>query len=148
MVDASHPEWDEHMRVVEGVLGELELADRPVIVVFNKIDLLPDPTQFAVRVRELHPGAIMTTTLRTDGLVPLKARLRELDRAGRVTVVVRVPVSDGAALAALYRQGEVLGVSAAGVEQEVTVRLEGWQVDKLRGEGKVVERKAARQETA
>ena len=148
VVDVSHPEWEEHMRVVEGVLGELDLADRPMTVVFNKIDLLPDPSQFAVRVRELHPGAIMTTTLRTDGLSPLKARLRELDRAGRVTVVVRVPVADGAALAALYRQGEVIGVEAAGVDQEVTVRLEGWQADKLRASGRVVERKAVRKETA
>jgi len=148
VVDASHPDWEEHMRVVEGVLGELDLADRPLIVVFNKIDLLPDPPQFAVRVRDLHPGAIMTTTLRTDGLVPLKARLRELDRAGRVTVVVRVPVSDGAALAALYRLGEVLEVRSAGVEQEVTVRLEAWQAEKLRASGRVVEGKAARQETA
>jgi GTP-binding protein HflX len=148
VVDASHPDWEEHMRVVEGVLGELDLADRPLIVVFNKIDLLPDPPQFAVRVRDLHPGAIMTTTLRTDGLVPLKARLRELDRAGRVTVVVRVPVSDGAALAALYRLGEVLEVRSAGVEQEVTVRLEGWQAEKLRASGRVVEGKAVRKETA
>jgi GTP-binding protein HflX len=148
VVDASHPEWEEHMRVVEGVLGELELSDRPVVVVFNKIDLLPDPTQFAVRVRALHPDAVMTTTFRTDGLSALKVRLRELDRAGRVTVVVRVPVSDGAALAALYREGEVLGVRSAGVEQEVTVRLEGWQADKLRAAGRVVQRKAARKETA
>ncbi len=148
VVDASHPDWEERMRVVEGVLGELDLADRPLIVVFNKIDLLPDPPQFAVRVRDLHPGAIMTTTLRTDGLVPLKARLRELDRAGRVTVVVRVPVSDGAAIAALYRLGEVLEVRSAGVEQEVTVRLEAWQAEKLRASGRVVEGKAARQETA
>jgi GTP-binding protein HflX len=148
IVDASHPDWEEHMRVVEGVLGELDLADRPVVVVFNKIDLIPDPSQLAVRVRELHPGAIMTTTLRTDGLSPLKARLRELDRAGRVTVVVRVPVSDGAGLAALYRQGEVLAVQPAGVDQEVTVRLERWQADKLRASGRVVERKAARKETA
>ena len=148
IVDASHPDWEEHMRVVEGVLGELDLADRPVVVVFNKIDLIPDPSQLAVRVRELHPGAIMTTTLRTDGLSPLKARLRELDRAGRVTVVVRVPVSDGAGLAALYRQGEVLAVQPAGVDQEVTVRLERWQADKLRASGRVVERKKVRKETA
>ncbi len=149
VVDVSHPEWEEHMRVVDGVLGELDLADRPMTIVFNKIDLLPDPSQFAVRVRELHPGAIMTTTLRTDGLSPLKARLRELDRARRVTVVVRVPVADGAALAALYRQGEVIGVEVAGVDQEVTVRLEGWQADKLRASGRVVEGKAGmRQESA
>ncbi|HEY6948523.1 MAG TPA: GTPase, partial [Gemmatimonadales bacterium] len=148
VVDASHPEWEEHMRVVEGVLGELELSDRPVLVVFNKIDLLPDPSQFAVRVRALHPDAVMTTTLRTDGLSALKTRLRELDRAGRVTVVVRVPVSDGAALAALYREGEVLGVRPVGVEQEVTVRLEPWQAEKLRAAGRLVERKVARKETA
>ena len=69
-------------------------------------------------------------------------------RAGRVTVVVRVPVSDGAALAALYREGEVLGVRAVGVEQEVTVRLEAWQAEKLRAAGRLVERRAARKETA
>src|SRR5690242_16942318 len=83
VVDASHPDWEGQMHVVDKVLAELNLADRPTIAVFNKMDLLPDPTQFAVRVRELHPGAIMTTTLRTDGIVGLKARLRELERAGR-----------------------------------------------------------------
>ena len=147
VVDASHPEWEEQMRVVEGVLGELDLSDRPLVVVFNKIDLLPDPAQFAVRVRELHPGAVMATTMRTDGLSALKARLRDLERAGRVTVVVRVPVSDGAQLAALYRDGEVVGVRSDGVEQEVTVRLEPWRAEKLRAGGRVVER-APRKETA
>ncbi len=147
VVDASHPDWEEQIWVVEGVLGELDLSDRPLVVVFNKIDLLPDPTQFAVRVRELHPGAVMATTMRTDGLSALKARLRELERAGRVTVVVRVPVSDGAQLAALYRDGEVLGVKAEGVEQEVTVRLEPWRAEQLKAGGRVVQR-APRKETA
>jgi len=147
VVDASHPEWEEQMRVVEGVLGELDLSDRPLVVVFNKIDLLPDPTQFAVRVRELHPGAVMATTMRTDGLAALKGRLRELERAGRVTVVVRVPVSDGAQLAALYREGEVVNVRADGVEQEVTVRLEPWRAEKLRVGGRLIERRP-RKETA
>ena len=52
------------------------------------------------------------------------------------------------ALAALYREGEVLGIRSVGVEQEVTVRLEAWQADKLRAAGRLVERKAARKETA
>jgi GTP-binding protein HflX len=135
------------MEVVDGVLGELELSDRPLVVVFNKIDLLPDPSQFALRVRELHPGAVMATTMRTDGLSALKARLREIDRAGRVAVVVRLPVADGAGLAALYREGEVLDVRSVGVEQEITVRLEPWKVDRLRADGRLVER-PSRKETA
>jgi len=52
---------------------------------------------------------------------------------------VRIPVADGAAIAALYREGEVLGVSQEGEVQAVTVRLEPWQVDRLRGAGHVVE---------
>ncbi|MGH7631741.1 MAG: GTPase HflX [Gemmatimonadales bacterium] len=135
VVDASHPDWEGQMQVVEGVLAELDLADRPLLPVFNKIDRLADPTSFAARVRQLYPDALLGTTMRADGLSGLKARLRELYRAGRVTVVVRVPVADGAALAALYRDGDVLGVTPAGEFQEVTVRLEPWRAEKLREQG-------------
>jgi GTP-binding protein HflX len=135
IVDASHPDWEGQMEVVEAVLAELDLSERPLVPVFNKIDQLADPTSFAARVRQLYPDALLATTMRTDGLGGVKARLRELHRAGRVTVVVRVPVADGAALAALYRDGEVLGVTAAGEHQEVTVRLEPWRAEKLREQG-------------
>jgi GTP-binding protein HflX len=135
IVDASHPDWEGQMEVVEEVLAELDLADRPLVPVFNKIDRLADPTSFAARVRQLYPDAILATTMRTDGLGGLKARLRELHRAGRVTVVVRIPVADGAGLAALYRDGEVLGVTPVGEHQEVTVRLKPWRVEKLREQG-------------
>ncbi len=108
VVDASHPDWEGQMRVVEKVLAELGLADRPVVLVFNKMDAVPDASGFTRRVRELHPRAVITSTMRTDGLAPLKAELRDLERAGRVTVRVRVPLADGARLAELYREGEVL----------------------------------------
>jgi GTP-binding protein HflX len=135
IVDASHPDWEGQMQVVEGVLGELGLTDRPQVPVFNKIDRLADPTSFAARVRQVYPDALLATTMRTDGLSGVKARLRELYRAGRVTVIVRVPVADGALLAALYRDGEVLEVMPAGEVQEVTVRLEPWRAQRLKEQG-------------
>ena len=135
IVDASHPDWEGQMQVVEGVLTELGLADSPQVPVFNKIDRLADPTSFAARVRQLYPDALLATTMRTDGLSGVKARLRELYRAGRVTVVVRVPVADGALLAALYRDGEVLNVAPAAEVLEVTVRLEPWRAEKLKEQG-------------
>jgi GTP-binding protein HflX len=139
VVDASHPDWEGQMQVVDGVLTELGLADRAQLPVFNKIDRLADPTSFAARVRQLYPDALLATTMRTDGLSGVKARLRELYRAGRQTIVVRVPVADGALLAALYRDGEVLNVAPVGEVQEVTVRLEPWQADRLRAAGVVAE---------
>jgi GTP-binding protein HflX len=135
VIDASHPDWEGQLRVVEKVLAELGLADRPVILVFNKIDAVADALGFTRRVRELYPTAVITSTMRTDGLVPLKNRLRELDRVGRVTVRVRVPLSDGGQLAELYRQGEVLDRRDDAESSELLVRLEPWVVERLRASG-------------
>jgi len=131
VIDASHPEWEEQAAVVEEVLSELELSDRPVVLVFNKMDLVGDPTAFAARMREIHPGAVLTTTMRTDGVNSVKAALRDRARAGRPTLRVVVPADDGARLAAVYRAGEVLSreVTAEGVV--LTVRMEGWRARQL-----------------
>jgi GTP-binding protein HflX len=138
VVDASHPDWEGQMRVVERVLAELDLADRPVMPVFNKMDAVPDPASFTQRARALHPTGIPATSMRTDGLAPLKAALRDLERVGRPTVRVRVPLADGARVAALYRDGEVLSRSQTETDYEFVVRLEVWQVNRLREEGVVV----------
>jgi GTPase len=47
VVDASHPHADLQQQAVEGVLGDLGLADRPTILVYNKIDRLEQPSAFA-----------------------------------------------------------------------------------------------------
>jgi len=135
VVDASHHDWEGQLRVVEKVLSELGLADRPVLLVFNKIDAVTDAAGFTRRVRELHPTAVITSTMRTDGLASLKERLRELDRAGRVAVKVRVPLAEGARLAELYREGEVLSRDEVGESYEVMVRLEPSKLERLRRGG-------------
>ena len=135
VVDASHPDWEGQLRVVEKVLSELGLADRPVILVFNKIDAVLDPADFTRRVRELHPTALLTTTMKTEGLAQLKARLRELDRAGRVSIRVRVPLSDGARLAELYREGEVLSREQVGDYSELLVRMDPATLARMRQSG-------------
>jgi GTP-binding protein HflX len=145
VVDASHPDWEGQLRVVEKVLAELGLADRPVILVFNKIDAVPDAAGFTRRIRELHPGAVLSSTMRTDGLTPLKVRLRELERAGRVSVRVRVPLTDGGRLAELYREGEVLSREEGPDAYELVVRLEPWLLERLKAGGlEVVESTAER----
>jgi GTP-binding protein HflX len=135
IVDSSHPDWEGQMHVVERVLAELDLADRPLIPVFNKIDAVPDAAGFAARVKELHPGALAVTTVRTNGLTPLKAALRDLERAGRPMVRVHLPLADGARVAALYRDGEVISREESDTGVDLVVRLDRWQVDRLRHDG-------------
>jgi 50S ribosomal subunit-associated GTPase HflX len=96
---------------------------------------VPDAVGFTRRIRELHPTAAITSTMRTDGLTPLKLKLRDLERAGRVSVRVRVPLADGGRLAELYRDGEVLSREVNGESYELVVRLEPWRVQQLRAGG-------------
>ena len=61
--------------------------------------------------------------------------IRDLERVGRPTVWVKVPLEDGARVAALYRDGEVLSRNQTDTDYEFLVRLEVWQVNRLREEG-------------
>jgi GTP-binding protein HflX len=135
VVDASHPEWEEQMAVVDQVLGELGLQDRPLLQVFNKMDRVADPAEFGRRVQALHPGAILTSTMRTDGLAGLRAALRERERLVRPPVWLRLPLTAGARVAALYRLGEVVERHDTETGFEVRVRLPADELDRLRREG-------------
>jgi GTP-binding protein HflX len=44
VVDISHPRYEEHMGVVNKTLQELNAFDKPILVVFNKIDLYEEKT--------------------------------------------------------------------------------------------------------
>lgn len=132
VIDASHADWEEHMEVVQGVLAELGLAERPVVPVFNKMDAVADPLAFATRARALHPGAVFTSTMRTDGTMTLRAALRARAQAIQPAVRVLVPAADGARLAEIYRLGTVISREDLGDEVALTVRVEPWQAERLR----------------
>ena len=52
VVDISHPNFEEHIESVNKILGEIDSADKPTIMVFNKID--------AYRPEELDDDDLMT----------------------------------------------------------------------------------------
>ena len=133
VVDASHEDWEEQWDVVEGVLNELGIHDIPVVPVFNKMDLVPDPISFAQRARELHPNAVFASTIKIDGVEGLKAELRRREQEAHPPVVMRVAMADGKRMAEIYRVGEVLKREAVGEEYELTVRMPAGEAARLGG---------------
>ena len=136
VVDASHPDWEGQTQG-GGAGARGARSGRSADPAGVQQDRCGDRSARVSprRVRELHPTAVITSTMRTDGLAPLKARLRELERAGRPTVRVRVPLAEGARLAELYREGEVLSRDEVGGCYEVMVRLEPSKLERLRRGG-------------
>jgi GTP-binding protein HflX len=126
VIDASHPDWEDHRAVVADVLRELDLASRDEILVFNKMDRL-DPDEgvaLRTRVRSLEPTpAVFVSALVPESLEAIRDTLRARIRGRMAHVVVRVPVADGDVIAAIYREGEVTGRVDESLTVALTVRV-------------------------
>jgi GTP-binding protein HflX len=131
VVDASHPLWEEQRMVVDQVLLELGLAEQPVLLVFNKIDLLPEAELLALqeRVTALVPNAVFVSAESEEGLAPLRRALRHAVRARRPVAEVWLSHSDGRLLAEIHAHGEVLDQRTEGNRLVIRARL----TERLRG---------------
>ena len=74
VVDASHPNFEDHMVAVREVLDELDILEKPSLVVFNKIDCL-NGTALLGRLREDFPGSVTISALNGEGLDTLKTAM-------------------------------------------------------------------------
>ena len=131
VVDAGRPVWEEQRMVVDQVLLDLGLHEQPVLLVFNKIDLVPEGALLAMqeRVTALVPNAIFVSCATPDGLDPLRRALRHAMRARRPVAEVWLTATDGRLLAEIHAQGEVLDTRQEEEHTVVRARLP----DKLRG---------------
>ena len=83
LVDCSNLRFEEQIKEVDAILAELELADKPRLLVFNKADLLPglkksDPLAF-MKVRQLTHrfAAINISAANRKSLEPLMKELQQ-----------------------------------------------------------------------
>jgi GTP-binding protein HflX len=131
VVDASHPLWEEQRLVVDQVLLDLGLNEQPVLLVFNKTDLLAEASLLHLqeRVLSLMPSAIFVNTTTDEALDPLRRALRHAVRARRPVAEVRLSSGDGRMLAEIHAHGEVLEQRTEGEELVVRARLP----ERLRG---------------
>ncbi|WP_337171249.1 GTPase HflX [Gemmatimonas aurantiaca] len=110
VIDASHPAWEEHRDVVDGVLAELGLAERPMRYVMNKMDAVAPELRSGVRERvaNLMPESLFVSAIEPGGLESLRTVLLESMRRQRPVLEVRIPAANGRLIAEVHRDGEVL----------------------------------------
>jgi GTP-binding protein HflX len=125
VIDASHSDWEEQYEVVKEVLKDLGLDQQDTILVFNKVDRLTHAEEEALRARiqriESDP-AVFVSAHEEATLEVLRDTLRARVQARLAHVVVDLPSTDGEAIAALYREGEVV----ARADEDSRVMLTAW----------------------
>lgn len=104
VVDASHPSAREHMAAVEQLLSELGVAETPVVVALNKLDLVEGPLPRLLD-GERGAGVSARTGVGTGRLLEM---IRGAIRPRWVFLRLRLPHNRGGLLALIYERGRVL----------------------------------------
>ncbi|HMF04526.1 MAG TPA: GTPase HflX [Acidimicrobiia bacterium] len=130
VVDAGAPDADQQIEAVRAVLREIGAADRPELLVVNKIDLA-DPS-VVDDLLSTHTEAVAMSAATGEGIEKLEevvaARLRALDPV----VELAVPYDRGDVVAALHREGDVLVEVHGDRETRVRARIPESDVRRFR----------------
>ncbi len=134
VIDVSSNGMYEQIRVVEDVLADLNAIDKPIIHVFNKIDLL-EGELVKEGIKPHYPDGVFTSAVEGSGMEQLKeALLREM-RKDELVLEYSFPIDDSRSIARLYEVAKVLEKSAEDGMVKVRVWIEREARDRLQKEG-------------
>lgn len=108
VVDASSPTVYEQIKVVEETLQSLDVAQIPVLLVFNKIDLLDMHDERFLDLRQRYPDSIAISAQRGLNIGTLRSRMVVLVESTYVDRIVRVPLERYNYLSKIYDYADVL----------------------------------------
>lgn len=109
VVDITSPTFREQMHTVDTVLKELKIDNKPILKVFNKIDLLDDRTVIA----ELKAGeqpCVFVSAERGIFLNDLREKLLEFVERQVRHMTVTLPIQATKVIAQLYELADVLDI--------------------------------------
>ena len=107
VVDISSPQVEEQIEAVNVVLDELSVTDKPMLIVFNKIDRVTVPG-LAKRFTEQYPNSIVVSAKTGEGFEAFMAELSKQLRPVREMLELRIPHSQSEVIAQLHEVGQVL----------------------------------------
>lgn len=132
VVDASNPDAERHMEVVDRTLEEIGAGTRPRLVVLNKCDAAGDrPLLESLAAR--HPGAVLVSALSGDGLDRLAARVGSVVQSHQQEADLQIPASAGRVLALIGERATVLSQEWGDSSVRMRVRASPRDLARIRG---------------
>ncbi len=117
VVDASDRDALRHYETTCEVLSSLGAAEKPMVVVWNKVDLIPDDmreTTLAALSAKVACPSLSMSVLREQGMEGLLAACVEMLSHRVTTVRYRIPQAESRLIALMHRDGKVLATEYEG----------------------------------
>ncbi|MGN8114125.1 GTPase HflX [Labrys sp. 22185] len=137
--DISHGDTEAQAGDVRSILHSLGIEEgtrQTVIEVWNKVDLIEEPAREALLTASRREGGnrpVVVSAVTGEGLPALLDRVEAVVAAGRLTLAIDIPPADGAGLAWLHANTDVLAreTDEDGVTH-VSVRVAPERADQVR----------------
>lgn len=138
VIDVASPTWEKQEQAVNTVLAEMGAADKPIVRVYNKIDLLdPEDAEFLVGEAAQSPNSVAVSALNGDGMQDFVAVVEEALADLLVPIEVEIPYSKGDELNLIHEVGNVETIDyrengtyiVGRVPRPVAMRLEQYNVN-------------------
>lgn len=139
VVDASDPEALRHYETTCEVLASLGAADKPMVVVWNKTDLIPAElraeTLASLRAKVACPSLCMSVR-ESQGMEELLAACVEMLSHRVSTAKYRIPMAESRHIAIMHRDGKVISTEYEGndaiveaiLPKEFAARMERYRI--------------------
>lgn len=127
VVDISHDAWEMQRDAVLETLHHLGAGDKPILTVFNKIDMLPDPF-IQRRLVADWPNSVAISAFKGTGISTLLDAIRRQVKDLLGGTIALVPYSESALVQACYDYGRVNKVEY----REDGIYVEAELVDEMR----------------
>jgi GTPase len=134
IADAANPAVLEQISAVYEVLRDLGIEEKDTLLVLNKVDCVPDPSELA-KVVQRYPNAISISSKTGEGFGRLHAAASQALSRSFADIDVETSVANGRMLAYLAAHGEVLERSYDGDRVVIHVRIPQRHLGPLHEEG-------------
>src|SRR5882724_5475812 len=113
VVDLSHSRLDENIEAVNIVIKELDAFGKQTLIVFNKIDNLPN-RELAESYVTRFPGSVAISARTGEGVDKLVQALENALSSWRLRSQFRIPSNESALIAEIHRVGHVIELQYEG----------------------------------
>jgi len=122
VVDLSHARVDDQMEAVDKVTKELDAYGKQTLIVFNKIDNLPDRELAETYVKRFS-GSVAISARTGEGVNRLVQALQDALSSWRLRLHFRIPTKESALLAEIHRVGHVLELKYEGNDAVIVAHV-------------------------
>jgi GTP-binding protein HflX len=108
VIDVANPSWDKQERAVRAVLSDMNVDDKPVVRVLNKIDLLDDEDAEMLRYEAAFAeNTVAVSALHGEGMEDFVEAVEDALNSMLINIELIIPYSNGQDLSVIHEQGVV-----------------------------------------